>query len=144
MKNKNSSNFLIGLIFSLLVGAVIWYWQKSTSAEDGALALLDRLASVESKLRELREDLRNRRSEDSRIEVPEVTAAIKVENPVVPDELQQVRGVGPVFESRLIREGIFLIYQLAKLDATQLAQILDVNENRAENILAEARQMLGE
>jgi hypothetical protein len=60
MKSKNSSRFLIGALFGVMVGALIWYWQKSTSAEDGALALLDRLAAAEAKLRDMRAELAGR------------------------------------------------------------------------------------
>lgn len=44
-----SSYFLIGFFISGLVWLIFWYWQKSTSAEDGALDLLDRLAVAEAK-----------------------------------------------------------------------------------------------
>ncbi len=40
------------------MGLLFWYWQKSTSAEDGALVLLDRLAIAEARIRELEQQLR--------------------------------------------------------------------------------------
>lgn len=49
----SKTNFLNGLLLGALFGLVVWYWQKSTSAEDGALDLLDRLAASEAKVREL-------------------------------------------------------------------------------------------
>ena len=42
-KLKNPSTFVFGLVFGTLIGLLVWYWYKATSAEDGALDLLDRL-----------------------------------------------------------------------------------------------------
>ena len=110
MKRKNSSNFLIGVIIGALVGAIIWYWQKSTSAEDGALALLDRLAAAERKLRELSMDLSGRSL--GRAVVPEPT-------PRAADDLQQVRGIGPVFAERLQRAGAVRVRSFPARHAVQ-------------------------
>lgn len=49
MNQKLAKNFLLGFFISGLVWLIFWYWQKSTSAEDGALDLLDRLAVAEAK-----------------------------------------------------------------------------------------------
>jgi hypothetical protein len=57
MKDKKFSNFLSGLGFGVLVAVLIWYWQKSTSAENGALTLLDRLAAAEARIRDLGAEL---------------------------------------------------------------------------------------
>ena len=50
--------FLIGLCIGAIVGLIFWYWQKSTSAEEGALAVLDRLATAELRVRDLEARLR--------------------------------------------------------------------------------------
>jgi len=133
MKGKNSTRFLIGLLFGTMVCVVVWYWQKSTSAEDGALALLDRLAAAEARIRNLRAELAQaragRRAEAEPAEAESVDA----------DDLQQVRGIGPVFETRLRQAGIETIANLAGLTAARLAEILDVSAGRAEAILDQAR-----
>jgi type II secretory pathway pseudopilin PulG len=100
MKRRNSSNFIIGLIIGVLVGVIVWYWQKSTSAEDGALALLDRLAAAERKLRELSTDF-SRRTDGRSFTFGQY--------PDSSDDLQRVRGVGPAYEHRLRRAGITTI-----------------------------------
>jgi len=51
------SMFLIGFLIAALTALIVWYYQKSTTAEDGALALLDRYADSEARVRELEEAL---------------------------------------------------------------------------------------
>lgn len=51
------SMFLIGFLISALIALIVWYYQKSTTAEDGALALLDRYADSEARVRKLEEAL---------------------------------------------------------------------------------------
>ncbi|MCZ7670818.1 MAG: hypothetical protein M5U34_28545 [Chloroflexi bacterium] len=50
---KKPSTFIFGLVFGGLVGLIAWYWYKSTSAEDGALDLLDRMAVAERRLKQM-------------------------------------------------------------------------------------------
>jgi hypothetical protein len=68
--------FLAGLLIGTAIGLIIWYWQKSTSAEDGALAVLDRLASAEAPVRELESQQRQAQEQHSEGEQPEVLAGI--------------------------------------------------------------------
>ncbi len=56
-KFKNPSTFGFGLVFGTLVGLLIWYWYKSTSAEDGALDLLDKMGAADFKIRDLESKL---------------------------------------------------------------------------------------
>ena len=141
MREKRIPNFMIGLLLGALVGLLVWYWQKSTSAENGALALLDRLASAENKVRELQAQLvaagRQALSQAPAPIVKAPSAAI-----VTSDDLQQVRGVGPVFADRLRRAGISTFSHLATTGAEELARVLGVSTSRAENILAEAQNLL--
>lgn len=57
MCNKDNSRFFSGLLIGLMVGLAVWYWQKSTMADDGAIALLDRLKIADDKVRQLRAEL---------------------------------------------------------------------------------------
>ncbi len=57
MQNKQRPSFLSGLLIGLMIGLGIWYWQKSTAADDGAIALLDRLKAADDKVRQLRNEL---------------------------------------------------------------------------------------
>ena len=57
MFNKDKSGFLPGLLIGLMIGLGVWYWQKSTMADEGALALLDRLKLADDKVRQLRSEL---------------------------------------------------------------------------------------
>jgi len=51
--HKVRSTFLIGFLIGSLIAVIVWYYQKSTTAEDGALDLLNRYAASESRVREL-------------------------------------------------------------------------------------------
>ncbi len=53
MRTIGRSTFLIGFLIALLMALIFWYYQKSTSAEDGALELLNRYADAEARVREL-------------------------------------------------------------------------------------------
>ncbi len=127
MKEKHSSNFLIGLLFGVMVGAIIWYWQKSTSAEDGALALLDRLARLQDRL--------PIKSELFHPEPVKLVDEPAVEEP----SLQEVNGIGPVYEGRLNKAGVLSLGQLRALETSELASILNINLSRAESIMDDAR-----
>ncbi|RMG89232.1 MAG: helix-hairpin-helix domain-containing protein [Chloroflexi bacterium] len=144
MKEKHSSNFIIGLLFGMVVAVAAWYWYKSTSAEDGALDLLDRLALAEAKIRELQAELRQQAvSRLQSVRTPEaIVPAEPTETAVSPENLQQVKGIGPVFAQRLQAAGVQTIAGLADLSPERLATLLDIGPARAEAILADARRLV--
>lgn len=133
MKEKHSTNFLIGFIVGALICVVVWYWQKSTAADEGALDLLDRMAELDRKLR-------GGTTADSAGSQRAVSPQPAVPMPQ-PDDLQQVKGIGPVFDGRLRENGIASIAQLAALSAKKLAALLEIGESRAAAILADASQL---
>lgn len=153
MREKHSVNFLIGLLIGGLVGLLFWYWQKSTSAEDGALALLDKLAATEKRARQLKESLghgeepgilRNISLPAVVSEVPSFLSrsrAAEASETAVADDLTQVKGIGEVFNGRLQAANITTFASLQALSAAALADILQIRLGRAENILAEARAL---
>ncbi|MCA9925965.1 MAG: hypothetical protein KC421_26520 [Anaerolineales bacterium] len=123
MKEKQSFNFLIGLLIGALVSLIIWYWQKSTRAEDGAFVLLDRLKAAEDRARQLENQL----GRQTAVSVP----------PLLPDNLQDVKGIGSVFADRLQAAGIATFADLAQLSPARLGEILNIHPHRAQIILAE-------
>lgn len=146
MKQKHSSNFIIGLLIGGLVGLLFWYWQKSTSAEDGALALLDKLAATEKRVRQLKGDIANGIAEPEALRnvvLPKVAADLPSfltrGEADAPDDLTQVKGIGAVFNGRLQQAGVTSFRKLEGLTAHALADILQIRLGRAENILAEAK-----
>ncbi|HIP72576.1 MAG TPA: DUF4332 domain-containing protein [Anaerolineae bacterium] len=132
MWRKNFNNFLIGLTIGGLLAVIFWYWQKSTSAEDGALELLDRLAAAERKAGRLRLELTRQPS-------PAVSPAEPEAEDLAPDDLTRVKGIGPTYARRLHEAGIESFAQLTAVSPQNLAQILRTNENRAAAILAAAK-----
>ncbi len=147
MKQKHSFNFMIGLLIGGLVGLLFWYWQKSTSAEDGALALLDKLAATEKRVRQLKtelaeggsipEALRTISLPDRAADVPSFLA--KSHEATASDDLTQVKGIGAVFNGRLQEAGIDTFAKLKAVSAEKLADVLQIRLGRAENILEEAK-----
>ena len=134
MKEKQSHNFLIGLIIGTLIGVAIWYWQKSTSAEDGALDLLDRLADAERKMNQMRADFGQKVQQQVGGET-----AVATPEPTAPDDLTQVKGIGPTYAARLQAANIHTFATLKRLSVAELAAILNINESWAERILHEAQ-----
>ena len=130
MKEKHSTNFLVGFIVGALICVVVWYWQKSTAADEGALDLLVRLAELDRKLRggETAVSTGSRQAVSPQPAVPLPQ----------PDELQRVKGIGPVFDGRLRASGVQSIAQLTSLSAGKLAELLDIGESRAAAILSDA------
>jgi len=47
------STFLMGFVIAGLIALIIWYYQKSTTTEAGALDLLNRYAESRARVREL-------------------------------------------------------------------------------------------
>lgn len=148
MKQKHSFNFMIGLLIGGLVGLLFWYWQKSTSAEDGALALLDKLAATEKRVRQLKtelaeggavpEALRNIPLPGRAADVPSFLAKGH-EATASEDDLTQVKGIGAVFNGRLQEAGIDTFAKLKAVSADKLAEVLQIRLGRAENILEAAK-----
>lgn len=152
MKRGLSITFIMGLLLGGMAGLIFWYWQKSTSAEDGALNLLDRLAEADRRLRQLTAELAGQVQTGSlpAIKIP-TTVTDEVPSflsrsadagqspPEVVEDLTEVKGIGPVFADRLQAAGITNRRQLTAVSAAALAQILDSSESRAQQILAAAK-----
>ncbi|HUM71501.1 MAG TPA: hypothetical protein PLK31_21960, partial [Chloroflexota bacterium] len=141
MRKGLSLTFFFGLLIGGMAALIIWYYQKSTSAEEGALALLDRFADVDRRWRQAREQ--------STIGATPPPLRIPIQTPVtdetpaflqrpvtagtaVPDDLTRIKGIGPVFADRLLAEGIDTITKVRVLSAAQLADILQIAPARAE------------
>lgn len=57
MYHIRRSTFLLGFIIAALSALIVWYYQKSTSVEDGALDLLNRYANAQARIKELESQL---------------------------------------------------------------------------------------
>ncbi|MBE7530808.1 MAG: hypothetical protein HND44_19530 [Chloroflexi bacterium] len=148
MRKGISLTFFFGLLIGGMAALIIWYYQKSTSAEEGALALLDRLADVDRRWRQTREQptstatpapLRIPIQTPATDETPAFLRRPVITDTAVPDDLTRVNGIGAVFAARLQAQGIDTIAKVKALSATQLAEVLQTTPARAENILAAAQ-----
>lgn len=138
---QKPSTFVFGLIFGALVGLIAWYWYKSTSAEDGALNLLDKMALVDARIRQL-ETMTESEPVENYITLEPITSSLPpFLETVDAEDLQRVKGVGPVFAGRLQAAGIGTVAALTAVSPTTLADILNVPDSRAEDILAEAQRL---
>jgi large subunit ribosomal protein L21 len=106
------------------LGALYWYWQKSTSAEEGALAVLDRLATAEAKVRDLEAQVR---LAESGPPVRDVTASAPA------DDLQSISGIGPTYAQRLNQAGIKTFAELAACTSEQLREIVGLRSFQLAN-----------
>ncbi|MFN2136877.1 MAG: helix-hairpin-helix domain-containing protein [Candidatus Promineifilaceae bacterium] len=127
--------FFVGLLIGGLFGLLIWYWQKSTSAEDGALDLLDRLAISEARTKDLQSRLG--RVPDSiaarQAPAPSPTLNDKKTQPAkaTADNLQAISGIGPTYARRLQEAGITTFGALAALAPTRLMAISGARSEEA-------------
>ena len=60
----------------------------------------------------------------------------------VHDDLEAVKGIGPVYAARLTEAGISSFAQLAEADAAATADAIEVGVDQVENWVAQARQRL--
>lgn len=142
--------FLTGLLIGGMAALIIWYYQKSTSAEDGALALLERLAGADRRLRQTAAqhtghtpEPAGRRLEVTTAPTDEVPSFLRraetaASPPSVAEELRHVKGIGPVFAGRLEQAGIDTTAKLTAVSPADLARILQISESRAAQILSAA------
>lgn len=144
-KLKEPSTFIVGLIFGTLAGLLVWYWYKSTSAEDGALDLLDRMVAADSKIRELQFQLKAEAVENYITLEPDgnnLPPFLATETDSTSSEdLQRVKGIGPKFADKLNAVDIDTLAALTAVSPKKLAEILDIPEGRAEAILVEAQKI---
>lgn len=148
MRKGISLTFFFGLLIGGMAALIIWYYQKSTSAEEGALALLDRLADVDRRWRQVREQpptgatptpLRIPIQTPATDETPAFLRRPVITDTAVPEDLTRIKGIGPVFADRLRAQGIDTIAGVKALSPAQLADILQIVPARAEIILAAAQ-----
>jgi predicted flap endonuclease-1-like 5' DNA nuclease len=138
--------FVAGLLIGTAIGLIIWYWQKSTSAEDGALAVLDRLASAEARVRDLESRLRLAQEKHSISKQPEVLSGLadlwglaagpeeaqesspEEEAPpaLIENDLKVISGIGPTYERRLKEANVRTFADLAQQTPGNLREIVGI------------------
>jgi predicted flap endonuclease-1-like 5' DNA nuclease len=146
MRKGWTFTFIFGLLLGGMAALIIWYYQKSTSAEDGALVLLDRLAAADQRWRQsLAERLGHTQEQpSSRLHVvteptDEVPSFLRRVDTAVSQEILSIKGIGPVFADRLVGAGIDSLAKLTALSTPELADILEIPDARAETILTAAK-----
>ena len=160
--------FLTGLLIGTAVGLIIWYWQKSTSAEEGALAVLERLAAAEARVREMEGRLRLAQEQRYDSDQPEVLSGLSdlwgldaaadetelsegetgsgnlTETESVGDDLKVISGIGLTYERRLKEAGIYTYADIAQQSPEELCSIAGLKSWQAtapEEWIAEAQKL---
>lgn len=146
MRRGFAFTFIFGLLIGGMAALLFWYYQKSTSAEDGALALLDKWAIADRRLRQVQAEQAAVLQAPIRIRLDdlptdEVPSFLQQNNATEPDDLTAVKGIGPKYAARLNGADIETVAQLTAVNSAQLAEILNISENRAKSILAEAKNL---
>lgn len=126
MNLKRTFNVLLGFLVGTLIVGLVWYWQKATSAEEGALDLLDRHAATEARLRSMGSP------------VPAAPAAVAYQGPA--DDLEHILGIGPVYAQRLQDAGIHTYADLARQTPDHVRKVTGISLKRT----AEAAEWIGD
>jgi predicted flap endonuclease-1-like 5' DNA nuclease len=135
MKKKHRTNFLLGAALGALTCIIIWYWQKSTAADEAALNLLDRLAETQAKLR--------RYAETAEFIPAAAPTTQQAAQPAF--DWERINGIGPTYARRLREAGIVALPDLANADADHIREITKLQPWHAHNPQAwidEARRLL--
>jgi predicted flap endonuclease-1-like 5' DNA nuclease len=122
MKQGYGRQFLLGFAAGVSLGAVFWYWRKSTTADEGALRLLDELAEARAKAEKARVEAQQ--LAQRRAPAPSSPAAASDE----PDDLTAIRGIGPVYARRLQEGGIKTYATLAAQDPAEVRRVAQLKE----------------
>lgn len=123
MNHIRRSTFFLGFLIASLVALIVWYYQKSTSAEDGALDVLNRYASSQARIRDLEEQLVASTQFNSQEQARE-TRSVSLPDSYQPDDLQQIKGIGPAFAQSLSEAGVTTFAQLSQLTVGELREIV--------------------
>lgn len=138
MPGIRRSTFVIGFLIGALIAAIVWYYQKSTSAEDGALNLLDRLAQTQARVR----DLEQQAAAPEVVTSKEPAVSRSAATGAASDDLQLVPGIGPTYAQRLKDAGVTTYAALAALTSDQLRAIVGGRPNVSQWI-ADAQHLAG-
>lgn len=138
---KKSPNFLVGFIIGTLLVLIYWYWNKSTTAEDGALDMLNRYARSEARVRELEaevETLKHQAAADAPVRPMPAAPGVAAKSASTPpqpaarrDDLREIEGIGPTYAKRLADAGIASFADLAALSPERVRELTRLPATRA-------------
>jgi predicted flap endonuclease-1-like 5' DNA nuclease len=133
------------LLFGGLIGLLLWYWQKSTSAEDGALDVLERLGEARRRIRELEAELARTVAAAAPAEIA-TRSNLSGTTVGAADNLEQINGIGPTYARRLREAGIRSFADLANQEPARLREVTGLRDWQAADPadwITEARQLGG-
>jgi predicted flap endonuclease-1-like 5' DNA nuclease len=131
-------NSWIMFVFGLLIGWLIewlidwFYWRRRYRI------LTDKNSSCQENVLHLKNELKQIK-ENSAVKTGNIKAEV-----VIPDDLEVIKGIGPVIAGKLNEAGIYTFEQLGAIDAIQLRHILGKMIERLadeEDLLEQARSL---
>jgi predicted flap endonuclease-1-like 5' DNA nuclease len=154
--------FILGLLIGWIAEWIIdWvYWrQRYQGLQESAAQCQQKLVSLESELLSARRAAQSLQEKAGQLELEKTqyeTRTIQIQQeldtsrtqpaipqPIVPDDLEEIKGIGPVIAKLLNKNGIFTFKQLAASTPESLRRILgDVIQRLAneESLIEQAHQ----
>ncbi len=118
MKKNDTRNFWYGFIFAALVTVwLYWLWQKRREISPGPVIITE-----------------NKR--------PNHPVGTSLSHELLPDELEQISGIGPTYAKRLNEAGIYYFSQLSELSPEELRKITGVTRWDPADWIEEARNLI--
>lgn len=132
--NQNTAHLIE--LFLWMFGAFLigWFFAKSIYAKIHQEEIKDFKTQVELFEEEINTTIKARKTYERGVLVPKISS-ISVDK--TPDDLKQIKGIGPVLESKLNELGIATFEQIINLTDTDLAKIAEVTTFGKSKILAD-------
>lgn len=132
--NQNTLH-LLELFFWMLGAFLIgWFFAKSTYAKIHHEKIKDFKNQVELYEEEINTTIKARKTYERGVMVPKIST-IPLDK--TPDDLKQIKGIGPILESKLNELGIFTYAQITQLTDSDLDRIAEVTTFGKSKILAD-------
>jgi predicted flap endonuclease-1-like 5' DNA nuclease len=143
--NQNIAHLLE--LFFWMFGAFLigWFFAKSLYSKMHQEEIKEYKSQVELFEKEISTTIKARKTyERSGIEVKKIAS---ISDKTVPDDLQQIKGIGPVLESKLNELGVFTYEQIANLSEEDIDKIVEVttfgkNKINADDWKGQAKKLL--
>jgi predicted flap endonuclease-1-like 5' DNA nuclease len=154
--------FILGLLIGWLVEWIIdWlYWRpRYQGLQDSAAQCQQKLASLDADLLSSKKEVQSLQEKVSQLELEKATLETRsmqiqqeldtshaqpaIPQPIIPDNLEEIKGIGPVIAKLLNKNGIYTFEQLAAQTPEFLRKILgDLIQRLAneESLIEQARQ----
>ncbi|MDH3381145.1 MAG: hypothetical protein OEL54_00465 [Flavobacteriaceae bacterium] len=132
--NQNTAH-LLELFFWMLGAFLIgWFFAKSIYSKIHQEEIKDFKNQVELFEEEINTTIKARKTYERGVMVPKIST---IPSDKTPDDLKQIKGIGPILECKLNELGIFTYEQITQLTDTDLDRIAEVTTFGKNKIIAD-------